>query len=399
MLPEYFRWHFCFSNKTDSFPQNTIFDKTLLSEQMQKIHVGFIGAGGIARAHVYAIQALKFYYNEVPEIVLESVASARAESREAFAKQMGFEKAQSVEDFAKNDKIEAVFILGPNKVHFEHFNRALQMPNVKYIFLEKPVCSSLEEEEKMKELLQTAGKGVRIQVGFQYLQTSSVREGLKFWRSGKIGKPIHFDLKYYHGDYLQESYRKKRVTRLTPAPDGGAMADLGSHGISLLMAFMGEELQITSGLQAGDFDGVPAGSDLFSSLSLYEPKTGAVGNMSASRISSGSGDLVSLEIYAEKGAFRYSSQNPEYFEYYIEGSDQWVKQVVGSNYKPVTSFPSGHVPPGWLRSMVHAHYQFFTGDDAEAAIADLKHGLAVQRIVRETADHLQQFRKNFKDDN
>lgn len=365
---------------------------------MQKIHVGFIGAGGIARAHVYAIQALKFYYNEVPEIVLESVASARQESREAFAKQMGFEKAETVEDFAKNEKIEVVYILGPNKVHFEHFKLALQMPNVKYIYLEKPVCSSLEEEEQMKELLENAGLEVRIQVGFQYLQTSSVREGLKFWRSGKIGKPIHFDLKYYHGDYLQESYRKKRVTRLTPAPDGGAMADLGSHGISLLMAFMGEELQITSGLQAGDFEGVPAGSDLFSSLSLYEPKTGAVGNMSASRISSGSGDLVSLEIYAENGAFRYSSQNPEYFEYYTEGSDQWVKQVVGSNYKPVTSFPSGHVPPGWLRSMVHAHYQFFTGDDSEAVIADLKHGLAVQRIVRETADHLQQFRENFKND-
>ena len=365
---------------------------------MQKIHVGFIGAGGIARAHVYAIQALKFYYNEVPEIVLESVASARQESREAFAKQMGFKNAQSVEDFAQNENIEAVYILGPNKVHFEHFKLALQMPNVKYIYLEKPVCSSLEEEEQMKELLQTAGSEVRIQVGFQYLQTSSVREGLKFWRSGKIGKAIHFDLKYYHGDYLQESYREKRVTRLTPAPDGGAMADLGSHGISLLMAFMGEELQITSGLQAGDFDGVPAGSDLFSSLSLYEPKTGAVGNMSASRISSGSGDLVSLEIYAENGALRYSSQNPEYFEYYTEGSDQWVKQVVGSNYKPVTSFPSGHVPPGWLRSMVHAHYQFFTGDDAEAVIADLNHGLAVQRIVRETADHLKQFRENFKND-
>lgn len=365
---------------------------------MQKIHVGFIGAGGIARAHVYAIQALTFYYNEQPEIVLESVASARSESRETFARQLGFACAESVEAFSKNKKIDAVFILGPNKVHFEHFELALGMPNVKYIYLEKPVCSSLEEEQKMKELLAKADPVIKIQVGFQYLQTSSVREGLKFWKSGKLGKPLHFDLKYYHGDYLQESYRKKRVTRLTPAPDGGAMADLGSHGISLLMAFMGEDLQITSALQAGSFDGVPAGSDLFSSLALFEPNTGAVGNMSASRISSGTGDLVYLEIYGEKGAFRYSSQNSEYYEYYLEGSNQWVKQMVGSNYKPITSFPSGHVPPGWLRSMVHAHYQFFTGDDSEAVIADLNHGLAVQRIVRETADHLQKFRRAFKNE-
>lgn len=361
---------------------------------MQKIHVGFIGAGGIAQAHVYAIQALKFYYKEVPEVILESVTSARPESRMKFARQFGFNKTESIEEFAKNKNVEAVFILGPNKVHFEHFELALNMPSVKHIYLEKPVCSSLDEEQKMKALLVNANPAIRIQVGFQYLQTSAVREGLKFWKSGKLGEPIHFDLKYYHGDYLQESYRIKRVTRLTPAPDGGAMADLGSHGISLLMAFMGEELQITSALQAGDFDGVPAGSDLFSSLSLLEPQTGAVGNMSASRISSGTGDLVHLEIYAKNGAFRYSSKNSEYFEYYLEGSDQWIKQMVGSNYKPVTSFPSGHVPPGWLRSMVHAHYQFFTGKDDEANIADLNHGLAVQRIVRETADHLKDFRDN-----
>ncbi len=365
---------------------------------MQKIHVGFIGAGGIARAHVYAIQALKFYYNEVPEIVLESVASARKESREKFASSFGFRVAQPVEEFVQNSTIDAVFILGPNKVHFEHFEQALNMPNVKYIYLEKPVCSSLEEEQKMNELLEKVKPGVKIQVGFQYLQTSAVREGLKFWKSGKLGSPIHFDLKYYHGDYLQESYREKRVTRLTPAPDGGAMADLGSHGISLLMAFMGEELKITGALQGGSFEGVPTGSDLFSSISLYESQTGAVGNMSASRVSSGSGDLVQLEIFAENGAFRYSSQHSEYYEYYIEGSNQWVKQIIGSNYKPVTSFPSGHVPPGWLRSMVHAHYQFFTGDDAESVVADLKHGLAVQRIVRETADHLKVFRNNFRNE-
>lgn len=152
-------------------------------------------------------------------------------------------------------------------MHFKHLEQALGMPGVKRIYLEKPVCASLQEEEKMKDFTERDGE-IKIQVGFQYLQTSSVREALQFWKSGKLGKPVHFDLKYYHGDYLQAGYREKRVTRLTPAPDGGAMADLGSHGISLLMAFLGENLQITGALQSGDFPDVPSGSDLFSSLSL-----------------------------------------------------------------------------------------------------------------------------------
>lgn len=365
---------------------------------MQKVHIGFLGAGGIARAHAYSIQALKFYYDEAPELVFESVASSRKESRESFAEKYGFKNAQSVEEFSENEKIEAVFILGPNNIHFEHLQLALNMPNVNFIYLEKPVCASLQEEQEMKKLLQQKPEDVKIQVGFQYLQTASVREALKFWQSGKLGQPIHFDLKYYHGDYLQSAYREKRRTRLTPAPDGGAMADLGSHGISLLMAFLGEDLKITGALQGGRFEDVPEDSDLFSSLSLVDPQTGAVGNLSASRISSGTGDLVYLELFAKNGTLRYSSHNADYFEYYIEGTSQWTRQMVGSNYKPVTSFPSGHVPPGWLRSMVHAHYIFLTEKDENAFHPGLKHGLAVQRIVRETAEHITNFRKNYQNE-
>ena len=216
---------------------------------------------------------------------------------------------------------------------------------------------------------------------------------MKLWKSGELGKAVHFDLKYYHGDYLQSEYRSKRVSRLTPAPDGGAMADLGSHGISLLMAFMGNDLKIHSAMQGGQFNDVPDGSDLFSTIALYDPNTGAVGNLSASRISSGSGDLVQFELYAERGVLRYSSLHPEYFEYHLEGSNQWIKQVVGSDYLPASGFPSVHVSPGWLRALVHAHYLFFTGNDNKSFTPDLEHGLAVQRIVRETAEHLQDFRE------
>ncbi|MBL7967487.1 MAG: Gfo/Idh/MocA family oxidoreductase [Prolixibacteraceae bacterium] len=361
-----------------------------------QIRVGFLGAGGIARAHAYALNSLKYFYPEVPELVFEAVCSARKTSSDDFAAKYHFRKSLTLDAFVADPEINTVFILGPNKVHFEHLKLALAMPSVTRIYLEKPVCSNLEEENQMMELAETSGK--IIQIGFQYLQTASVREALAFWKSGKLGTPIHFDLKYYHGDYLQPSYREKRVTRLTPAPDGGAMADLGSHGISLLMAFLGENLQITSALQAGNFADVPADSDLFSLISLVDPESRAAGTMSASRISSGTGDLVSLEIYAEKGMLRYSSHSVDYFEYYLEETTQWTRQVVGSNYTPITSFPSGHVPPGWLRSMIHAHYIFLGGNDPKAFIPGLKHGLAVQRVVRETADHLKNYRNLIQHD-
>jgi predicted dehydrogenase len=363
---------------------------------MSHKHIGFIGAGGIARAHAYALTALKYYYEDVPEIIFESVTSSRKESRGNFAKKYGFKTAQDISEFSENDNIDTILILGPNNVHFEHLQIARNMPNVNNIYLEKPVCASITEEEQMHQMLTENDSKIKIQVGFQFIQSSAVREALNFWKSEILGKPIHFDLKYYHGDYLQSAYRSKRKTRLTPAPDGGAMADLGSHGISTVMAFLGEELKIINALQGGRFEDVPADSDLFSSIALWDPLTKAVGNISASRISAGTGDRISFELFAEEGSLKYASLTPDYFEYFLESEQKWIRQGVGSHYNPVTSFPSGHVPAGWLRAMIHAHYIFLTGDSRGSFLPDLAHGLAVQRIVRETAEYLTQFRNKIK---
>lgn len=355
--------------------------------------VGFIGAGGIARSHAYSLNSLKYFYNDAPDIELMAVCSATESSMKSFALNYGFARHSSLTEFVQEKRMNTVFILGPNNVHYEHLRSAMSMKNIRRIYLEKPVCSNRSEEIAINELV-AAHPEVKIQIGFQFLFAATVRQMLNFWNSGAIGKPVHFDLKYYHSDYLRKEYRDRRATRLTPAPDGGAMADLGSHSISLLIAFLGDDLRILSALQGGSFPDVRADSDLFSLISLYDNQTGAAGTISASRISSGAGDHFSFEMHAMKGAIRYSSYTPDSFEYYLEDTGLWCRQLVGSNFKPVSTFPSGHVPPGWLRSMMHAHYVFLTGKDENEFVPDIRHGLAVQRLVTETASHLSTFRKS-----
>ena len=357
----------------------------------EKAVIGFIGAGGIARSHAYCLNSLRYFYNNAPEVVLSAVSSATESSRQSFAGRFGFARSCDLDLFLADSEINTVLILGPNKVHYEHLKKACNMPAIRRIYLEKPVCSGQEEEEAIAALANKYPR-IKIQVGFQYLFSSAVREALAFWKSGKLGKPVHFELKYYHSDYLKKDYRDKRQSRLTPAPDGGAMADLGSHAISMLIAFIGDQLQITGALQAGSFEDVHAGSDLFSLISLYDTSSGAAGTLAASRISSGTGDSLSIELFTEKGALRYSSDTADYFEFFMEETGVWNRKVVGSNYKPLTSFPSGHVPGGWLRAMIHAHYVFLTGHGTETIIPGIDHGLAVQRIVTQTARHLEAFR-------
>lgn len=356
-----------------------------------KAVVGFIGAGGIARSHAFSLNSLKYYFNDAPAIELAAVCSSSSKSRDKFAGKYGFEKACDLKDFLADKHVDTVFILGPNKVHFEHFRAALSMSSIKRIYLEKPVCSNTVEEEGMRQL--AAGHSdVKIQVGFQYLLTASFAQAVSFWKSGKLGKPIHFDLKYYHSDYLKKDYRDRRTSRLTPAPDGGAMADLGSHAISFLIALAGTDIHITGALQGGSFEDVPEGSDLFSQISLYDRSTDAVGTLTASRVSSGTGDELSFELFAEKGAIKYSSVTADYFEYFTEESGVWSKKYTGSNYNPSSAFPSVHVPGGWHRSMIQAHYMFLTGNSSGVVVPGIDHGLQVQRLVRETAVHLERFR-------
>lgn len=363
-----------------------------MGQENNKIRIAFIGAGGIAKSHIYSLNSLKFYYNDAPSFDLAAVCSATPESRDLFASKFGFERACPLNDLAADNSINTVFILGPNKVHCDHLKTVLEMPSVKRIYLEKPVCANQVQESSMKQLVESH-PDKKIQVGFQYLFTPAVREALRLWKSGKLGKPVHFTLKYYHSDYLKQDYRDKRKSRLTPAPDGGAMADLGSHAISFLVAFLGNNLRITSAIQAGGFPDVPDTSDLFSQINILDDQTKAAGSIAASRISSGTGDELAIEIYAEKGAIKYSSLTADYFEYYLEETGLWAKHFTGSNYLPLSGFPSVHVPPGWLRSMVHAHYVFLKGSLNEPIIPDINHGLEVQRLVRETAGHLTWFRQ------
>ena len=65
----------------------------------KKTVVGFIGAGGIARSHVYSLSSLKYFYDDAPEIELAAVSSAKEESRKKFAARFGFSKALNLDEF------------------------------------------------------------------------------------------------------------------------------------------------------------------------------------------------------------------------------------------------------------------------------------------------------------
>lgn len=217
---------------------------------MKTYRVAFIGAGGIARAHAFGLTALQFYYDDAPAIIRKAVTSATPDSRTRFAERFGFADAVAIDDLWSQKDIDTVFILGPNDTHYPHFEHVLKMDSVRHIYLEKPICTSGEEELAIANRMKALSSDINVQAGFQFLQMANVRRALRLWSDVDFGAPIHFFARYLHSGYLDIGYREKRHSRLKPAPGGGAMADLGSHPLSFLAAFLGDGLDVIAAEKA-----------------------------------------------------------------------------------------------------------------------------------------------------
>jgi predicted dehydrogenase len=350
------------------------------------LRIGFLGAGGIARSHSYALDTMKYYYSDAPSFEKVVAACRTPETREAFASQLGFCESSSPQDIWQRDDLDAIYILGPNQTHTPQLLQAAAMPGVSRIYVEKPIGISQQEILDL-EALDKNNQDKFIIVGFQFLQKSPIRNALIHWKTGVFGTPVHFRAEYMHGSYIDHDYRRYREERLAPIPINGAAADLGSHILSLLTAFLGETLVVTAARKSGDYDDVPKGNDLCTTALIEEPVTGAVGTFLASRVSPGTGDHLTLEINGTVGAIRFSSQNPDCYESYLP-DEGWCRHEVNSNYLPLSKFPSSYLPSGWLRALVHNHYLFLGGNSEHSFIPTLQHGIQVQKLIQQMADFI-----------
>lgn len=350
--------------------------------------VAFIGSGGIAAAHAYALDSLPYYYEDGLVMTQKKyVASRDLADAERFRDRYAFQEALSVEELFVRDDFDTLFLLSPNQTHFEYLARALAHPAILRVYIEKPICCGRSELEELYALGRAHPK--RVQVGFQFLQMAALTEARRLWAKLEFGPCIHFRADYLHGDYLDPEYRERRKGRLVPAPAGGALADLGSHALSILVIFLGGHLQIRGAHASGSFKDVPVGSDLCTQVTLVDGRTLAVGTMTASRISYGSGDRLEFELHCTRGSLRFTSNRPDALQFcHSSQGDNWSTVSCGNNFSPWTTFPNAHVPSGWLRSLIHAHFLFLGECPDPEGIPDLQHGIEVQRLVLDCLNHL-----------
>lgn len=195
----------------------------------------------------------------VKEFVLTAVYSRSEEKGKAFAKKYNVKNIfTDLEEMAKSDVIDAVYIASPNALHAEQ--TILFLNHKKHVLCEKAFASNVKEVQKM---IETAKKNnVILMEAMKTEETptfKAVKENLH--RIGKVRR--------YFGCYCQYSSRYDKykegviLNAFKPELSNGALMDIGVYCIHPMVNLFGKpkELKANAIMLASGVDG--EGSILF----------------------------------------------------------------------------------------------------------------------------------------
>lgn len=153
------------------------------------LSVGIIGAGGIAYAHMRAIE-------QNDNIRLTAIMDIDTNRLEEAQKRFGGRIYTKLEDMLKDPEVEAVIVCTPHNVHGEHVVASARAG--KHVLVEKPMALTLQECDQMIESAEEAGKILMVgQVMRHYPVNRKIKQMISEGAIGKVGHLIRRRYSYF----------------------------------------------------------------------------------------------------------------------------------------------------------------------------------------------------------
>jgi myo-inositol 2-dehydrogenase/D-chiro-inositol 1-dehydrogenase len=250
-----------------------------------KVKVGIIGSGFEADIHAAAFQIMP----EEAEVV--AVASPTAGHAEALAKKYGIPRVfVDYREMLEQRDIELVTITAPN---FLHARMTLDIADAgKHVVCEKPLCLTLEEADEMIDACRK--QGVLLLYAEELFFTPKYVKAKEMADQGAFGKVylVKQSEKHFgpHSEWFWDMDRS----------GGGALMDLGCHGIAFCYWFL-DRPPIQSVLcQMGTYVHADKTRGEDHSICILEFGNGAVGLVEDSWTRRGGMD-DRIEVYGDAG--------------------------------------------------------------------------------------------------
>jgi predicted dehydrogenase len=258
----------------------------------------------------------------------------------------------------KEERIQVVSVLTPNFLHFPMAKKLLE--NGFHIICEKPMTTTLQEAEILKEIAQT--KNTIFAVTYTYTGYPMVRQLKSMIADRKLGKIQKVDIQYYQGwinPVLHDEAVRKTIWRLDPEKGGSSccIGDIGTHAFNMLEYVSG--LKVDKLLSDLNYVYDSNKMDVDGSI-LVRMDNGAKGIIRASQIATGEENNFEVKIYGEQGALKWRQEQPNELIYLTEDAP---KQVLtpGHSYNSSFSLNGSKLPPGHPEGIFDAMANIYLG--------------------------------------
>lgn len=284
------------------------------------IRVGLVGSGFMGRSHAIAMRTAQAVFGLerplVPAVLadVDEATARRAGAALAIERTTG-DWRSLVEDPA----IDLVDITTPNLLHEPMAMAAIAAK--KPVYCEKPLAPDAATACRMALAAERAG--VPTFVGFNYLKNPLVQMARAMVENGEIGEVWSF--RGIHAEDYMTDPAAPWTWRLDPKGGAGAVADLGSHIISLARYVVGPIAELSADLSTRVAERVTATGERRpvevddEARALVRFAGGATGTLEASWIATGRKMYLAFELTGSKGSILLNMERMNELRLYLRG--------------------------------------------------------------------------------
>ena len=298
----------------------------------------------LSRWHVHANQ----YAGEIrtnPDADVVAVWDEDGQRGAAWADELAVPFEADLDALLAKDHIDAVCVVTPTNLHRDVMVRAADAG--KHIFTEKVLATTVADCEAIADAVNA--NGVKFCISFPRRTLPQILYAKQALDEGLFGQVTALRVRIAHDgavrDWLPAHFYD------ADACGGGAMMDLGAHGMYLSRWLLGSPKRIVS-----VFNTVTGRAVDDNTVSVIEFENGAIAVNETSF--TGFGGCYSLEIDGTEGGYRMPSP--------AEGVQVRSKHLEGNAWQQPEKMPGAHAKPidQWIAGCVHGTPIEFGLDDA-----------------------------------
>jgi predicted dehydrogenase len=332
----------------------------------RKLRMGLVGGGGgfIGRIHAIAAQ-----FDGRAELVAGALSSDPARAK-AFAPDFALsperaygsseEMVEKESRLPADQRIDFVSIATPNDTHFA-IARAFAEAGFN-VLCDKPLTCDLGQAEELANVVRKAG--VVFAVTHNYTGYPLVRQARELIRAGDLG-----EVQAVRVWYLQQSLLRQRTPeqqrrfawKMDPARAGasGCFGDIGIHAFNLARFITGLPVEEVSCLLESFTGG--ALDDYGSAILRF--RGGALGTLTASRISHGRENDLGIEIDGTRTSLSWRQEEPNQMLLEATGKPVGIltrnaRSTTAETTRSSCRLPAGH-PEGFLEAFANVYTATF----------------------------------------